>query len=143
MKITLLFLTMMAFLFGNAQEKEFKLVYGQNELGFDNLDTLETSYFKEDTVKILYGIPDDVLYKYSLEGGKIMVRSYGKKLGDRKDTVYYFDVFQPVFNYNMLNKIRNHDVSEMIIITNLKTVKANYKVDKKSILIRVYLKVSE
>jgi len=79
-----------------AQVSQFKIIYGNKELVFNNGDTLSADIFKYDSVEL---IPDlqNPMNKYSFEGGRIIIKSLKVKEG-KMDTIYYFDNYEPIIN---------------------------------------------
>ncbi len=123
----------------NAQVKEFKIIYGQNELTFHNYDTLDAKIFEEDTVSIIPNLFNSI-NKYSFEGGKLMIKTIGNKAGTKNDTVYYFAKFLPILPNNELLFMKVLKATEITITTNLKTTIANYKEEFKEYTLYFYLK---
>lgn len=122
-----------------AQVREFKLLYGKKELLIHNDDTLDSKIFENDSVSIKPHL-ENTMNKYSFEGGKIMIKTIGKKVNNSNDTVYYFDSFLPVLSNNIQNILKSRKATEITIFTDLKTIIANYKEVKKEYILFFYLK---
>lgn len=125
----------------NAQVKEFKIIYGQKELIFHNLDTLDAKIFEEDTISIIPNLYNP-MNKYSFVDMQIILKVVGNKLNTKRDTIYYYDKFQPTLSKNTTYIIKTKFVNEITILTNLKTTIANYKTELSPCVIRFYLKQS-